>query len=1034
MKIGIVKWYDEDKRWGVVQDVRGVTYFVRARNIIEPRGGPLEEGEHVRFGTQQNERRPDEEEAIDVHVVEDEAPRNSDSRLDALQAAAGRVLQHKLRRLREEPERPVDPFAKGARITHPTYGSGTVLLSTRRTITIEFDDGVLQSFEREALQAELGARDASRYIGRASPFSRYINKLYSDTLEDLQADGIEATRIYHVADEVAATPSEELTGLDERVRAAFEAIGIHSFYSHQVQAYRALRDRKSVVLSTPTASGKTASFTPAILEELLAKRGTTALFVFPLVALAGDQVERLRELNEKLPEADRLTIGVLNSSVSVDEKRQVRARDNDIIITTPDTLHYQLLTNASAQWTRFFANLQFVVLDEAHVYKGAFGSNVANIVRRVAARTFRLSKRAPQMVISSATVHAPLELAHQLTGYKRDAFTLIDRSGARTPRKHFLTTRTSAQELCELFADAKTDDPNNGERPVSVIVFTRSVHAAKSGSARLREFFRKRQRLALVDMVADYYSDRSDKNDVFARLRRGEIRFIFATTALMAGIDIGDLDVTIVDGFPGLVMDARQMFGRSGRRSEGAAIFVAHQGNPFDDFYLHNPDLLFNGPTEPVIASPENPILLSAHLMCAAHVGDSQWRREGPLSTKSLRLFGDAAAEVIDELEARGVLRAGMEGSYYGADGRPHEEWPLGDLRATNERETYKLVTEDGRELESKRRALAFRDAHPDALFSHDGTRYQVSRFPQRGEPSTTIVCRPVRDDGIYTRGDEIRSIDVRRETYPSREVFGVRAAMGDVTVRTQVQSYRRIHVTTIARCTRRKCRHETPNLLLSKCTRCGGTLREARIESQEMSVQAISKEYDLSYVLDTQAAWIDFPPALLSSYDEQFWPRWRRDDDDEQVFPGGRSASESALNAVLKAFPQCANCDPADIGASLQIVQSGDRWYLYDDFPGGLGLAAEFARDPKPYLETALEYVERCICDDTGCPVCLHNFRMRETGVLSRLAARYLLRRMLQMDAAQVIVDLEAYVELHHADRKVMRPATGDGRRTTGR
>ncbi|MCX6017198.1 MAG: DEAD/DEAH box helicase [Chloroflexi bacterium] len=1029
MKIGIVKWYDEEKACGVLQDVRGVTYFVRARNIVEPRGGPLEEGEHVHFGTQQNERRLDEEEAIDVHLVEDEAPRKSSARQDALHAAAGRVLQHKQRLLREGLPQPIDPFAKGARITHPEHGLGTVLISTRRSITLEFDDGMLQSFEREVLQVLLADASSSRITGRSTQFSKHMNALRSDAFEDLTEEGIAVDRIYRVEDDADAAPLETLPELDERVRTAFDAVGIRSFYSHQAQAYRALRDKKSVVLSTPTASGKTASFTPAILEELLTKRGSTALFVFPLVALATDQVERLRELNEHLPESDRLTIGVLNSSVSAEEKQQVRARDNDIIITTPDSLHYLLLSNAYANWARFFRNLRFVVLDEAHVYKGAFGSNVANIVRRVAARTFRLSNRAPQVVISSATVHSPLHLATQLTGFKPEHFTVIDRSGARVPRRHFLMTRTPAQDLCEFFSDAKTDDSNGSERPVSMIVFTRSINAAKSGSSRLREFFRKQGRGYLGDAVADYYSDRADKNDVFARLRRGEIRFIFSTTALMAGIDIGDLDVAIVDGFPGQVMDARQMFGRAGRRGEGAAIFVAHAGSPFDDFYLRNPDLLFHGPTEPVIANPENPILLSAHLLCAAHTGDQMWRREGPLMANALRLFGGAAAEVVDELEGRGLLRIAPDGAIHGMDGHPHDEWPLNDLRATNEREPFQLIDENGRELEKKRRALAFRDAHPDALFMHDGTCYRITRFPKRGEKATVIECKVVRNDGIWTRGDEEIGVKVRREILPVRDVAQFRMSGGEVTVRTEVLTYHYVRSSTLMRCTNRRCRHESPNTLLSKCAKCKAPMREVHVESVEAEKHPISEEYDLSFSLDTQAAWIELPAKLREEFAARFWPRWRSDvNDNVQPYPDYECAMNSALNAVLKAFPQCANCDIDDIAA----VAVGERWYFYDNFPGGLGLAVEFARDPQPYLETALEYVERCICDDTGCPVCLHNFRMRSSDVLSRLATRYLLRRILGSDAGQVILDLEVHVDTFHAAEKMMRPTTGRRSLTT--
>lgn len=709
---GIVDWYTRDG-YGIIRDAEGSEFFVHHSNVL-PGAGALQKGQRVTFDARLSKRHKGGFEAYNVAPAP--AP-------DVLEIAAAEVLRYK-REVREGRQPNAgDPFQRDARIVHPEHGRGQIVFTTKSTITIEFESGLMHSFSREQLQADLARDGTNKRIEDArielhevasdTPFTRFMAQLRRDTMVDLADEGIDTRRVYHLEEGSAAAPATPLETLDPRVRNAFATQSITSFFSHQQAAYNALRNGKSVVLSTPTASGKTAGFTPAILETLLQQPGATALYVFPLVALAGDQTEKLLALNEALPATDRLTIGVLNNSVGRDEKWDTRKRDNHLVVTTPDTLHHILLPNAYPNWTRFFGNLRYLVLDEAHIYKGAFGANVANIVRRVVARTYRLSKRAPQIVVSSATVRDPMDLAAQLTGYKPESFVHVGKSGARTPRRHFLITREPAQEICANLLNTHTLDAFTGKpRPVRMIVFTRSIQGAKAGCERLREQLRRQGRSDLATRVADYYADKADKNDIFARLRNGEIQCIFSTTALMAGIDIGSLDVVIVDGFPGLVMDARQMFGRAGRAGEGAAIFVAHKGNPFDEFYLDNPDLLFMGDTEPVIVNPHNPLLLGAHVMCAAHTSENAGADEGPLGVRAAQLFGDEGQVVIGVLESQGqlVVRNGFIHTTQTA-GKPHDMWPLNDLRATNDREPLTVQTREGRTLEKKRRARPARHA-----------------------------------------------------------------------------------------------------------------------------------------------------------------------------------------------------------------------------------------------------------------------------------------------------------------------------------
>lgn len=1028
MLTGNVDWYHPDG-YGVIRDAHGRDYFVHHTGLLPTAGGRLLKGQRVTFNTRERPRKPGTVEAYDVapHTADNsgikehasqqprgEAPRSEAATQSALEVAAAHALRVKRERRAAEKSgetaRPADPFSRDARLTHPDFGSGRVILSTSTTITISFDDGEIRGFSRKDLLADLARPPA--IATRATAFGAFMDKLRRETQAELQDEGIDTTGVYRVEEAREAESGAELIGLDARARNAFAREGITTFYSHQAQSYAALKAGRHVVLCTPTASGKTASFTPAILENLLQESGGTALYVFPLVALAADQTQKLLDLNSHLDLDEQLRIGVLNSSVDDEAKRETQKSNNDIVVTTPDMLHYQLLPSGTPNWISFFTNLRFLVLDEAHIYKGAFGSNVANIVRRVVARCMRLAGRTPQIVIASATVRDPLKLALQLTGSSRpEMFTVITKSGARAPRRHMLITREAAIDLC---ADLMTlqihDERDNNMRPVRVIVFTRSVKGAQMGCTRLRKHLVKIGRSDLAERVADYYSAKSDKNDTFSNLRAGRIQCIYSTTALMAGIDIGSLDVVVVDGFPGLVMDARQMFGRAGRTSEGAAIFIAHRGDAFDEFYLENPDLLFAGVTEPVIANPENPLLMGAHLLCASRASGYEKAAEGPLDVRAIKLFGEAGPALIDSLEQSDAVQL-RNALIHNRSGNPHGTWPLADLRATNDKEPVDVLTRDDRLLERMRRAQAYRDTHPDAVFVHDGEKYRVTRFPTRGETQAgsvrKIECERVQPDpGYWTQGIENFDVAIDKELQAPQDRGPYLVLLGDVRVQTSVAAYRRIHTREHMRCVNRRCRHQTPNTLLKRCPQCGGELRQRQVDEPESTPIAINGDYDLTTVLETQAAWIDLKPVLLQAYEERFGPLWpgKASDGRAEAHPSFPCAVNSAMSAVLKIFPDCANCDRDDVTAVSVQVNNAWRLYFYDHFPRGLGYASEFSRSVQPYFEAALDMVERCSCGDEGCPVCLHNYRGRQQGVLSKLGARYVLRLLLAMPVEPVL------------------------------
>ena len=651
--------------------------------------------------------------------------------------------------------------------------------------------------------------------------------------------------------------------------------------------------------------------------------------------------------------------------------------------------------------------------------------------------------RLPQVIISSATVRDPGGLAHQLTGLPAEDFAVVDRSGAPRPRRHCLVLPQDVHDIVDVageLLDATTVDARDGQRrPVRAIVFLRSINEVKRATEQLRDALQRQRRGDLAAAVADFYADKADKQDVFIRLRQGEVRCLFTTNALMAGIDIGSLDVAVVKNFPGLVMDVRQMFGRAGRAGEGAAIFLADRSDPFDQFYLERPDQLFGGQTvEPVIANPDNPLLLASHLRCASQMSTLPSKNcEGPLSGEWTQLFGPVGADLLDILVQQGQLRP-VRGAYHLPLGNPHQESPLDHLRTT-EGDPYRLLDEGGQTLEEKRRSYAYRDAHLDAIFWHNGQRYKVTAFD---DTLRQIVCQPTVVGDLRTQGVEETTLTVRRELEPLRSLApGVAAGFGEASLVSRVDEYVLYQSTRVMRCRNRSCRHETTNLELRRCPRCNSPMQARQVE-KTVGRQGVPQPPELEIALETQASWLTFSPggaeplrrrllATLADADQRQWVSGRG---------GGESTAKISNRAGLQPRPALAQArDPESLARTDPLRQRrhwrvdgldryGGKLYIYDVFPGGLGFAEQVYAEPQMLLSEALARLEGCTCtDDEGCLVCLKYFRCQQfNGTLSKLAGRYLLRLALSQPVQPVLSDLMDYVQTVVPRTQIVTRPTG--------
>src|SRR3954453_24098393 len=418
--------------------------------------------------------------------------------------------------------------------------------------------------------------------------------------------------------------------LHPKLLAALRETGVEQLYAHQAEAVEAAMAGPFIVTTGP-ASGKSLCFNLPTLHALLSKPTARALYLYPTKALAQDQARALNAFGL----TRQIRPAIYDGDTPRDQRRAIRERAN-VVLTNPDMLHVGILPNPRA-WDRFLAQLEMVGVDEAHVYRGVFGSHVANVLRR-------LRRLAPgvQIYLASATVANPVELAERLTGL--EGVTLVERDGSPQPRRHIAmwnppivdealaARRSPLGEAADLLADLL----RGGAR---TICFVKSRRGVELLSKMVTDLVPE-----LEDAIAPYRAGYTpqQRREIEARLVSGELKCVVTTDALELGIDIGALDACVVVTFPGTVASLRQMWGRAGRRGQGLAVYVAGE-DALDQYFCRHPDQFLERPVEAAILDHRNEQIFLAHLVCAAH--------EGPLGgPEDDEIFGDgwrASAEAL---------------------------------------------------------------------------------------------------------------------------------------------------------------------------------------------------------------------------------------------------------------------------------------------------------------------------------------------------------------------------------------------------
>ena len=555
--------------------------------------------------------------------------------------------------------------------------------------------------------------------------------------------------------------------LHPRVQTALQELGLTGLYRHQAEALAAAARGEHIVVSTGTASGKTLAFNLPVLDALAAEPKLRALYLYPTKALAQDQARALSAF--RIP---RLRPAIYDGDTEAERRWQIRKWSN-VILTNPDMLHVGVLPHHD-RWGDVLQNLRYVVVDEAHVYRGVFGSHVANVLRRLR-RAASIYGAEPQFLLASATIANPAELAHSLLGL--EATVIGDDAAPRAARRIAFWNPPLVDEEMQLRASALGEGARLlaelVQRDLRTICFAKSRKAAEL----IHRFAVERVGPELGERLSPYRAGYTpaQRRDIERRLVEGELLGVTATDALELGIDIGLLDCAISVGFPGTVASLRQQWGRAGRRSNGLAVLVASE-DALDQFFMREPESLLGRRVEAAILDHANARVLDGHVRSAAF--------EAPLDEADALFLGPEALERAEVLAEAGDLKRTKAGYVWGGRDYPAARF---SLRSTTPDPFSVVDATTGAILGVVERERAYSTVHEGAIYLHIGQSYQVLGLDLE---TRSALVEPFQGD-YYTQAKKETTTAIEQPELTERRL-GMEVSFGTVSVTEQVIAYQK--------------------------------------------------------------------------------------------------------------------------------------------------------------------------------------------------------------------------------------------------
>jgi DEAD/DEAH box helicase domain-containing protein len=726
--------------------------------------------------------------------------------------------------------------------------------------------------------------------------------------------------------------------LDPRLREALGRRGIAQLYSHQAEALAHLTAGKNIVVTTPTASGKTLCYNLPVLDAILKNSATRALYLFPTKALAQDQMAELHDIAGTLSElgADGIGVHTYDGDTPQDARRTIRTRAH-VVLSNPDMLHSGILPH-HPRWAKLFENLRYIVIDELHAYRGVFGSHLCNVLRRLK-RVARHYGSNPQIICSSATIANPRELAERLT---ERPFSLVEQSGAPRGEKFFVFVNPPVvnRELGirrSYLAETRRVAVEFLRRNLQVIVFAQSRLATEILTTYLKEDFEDVP--GMPELIRGYRGGYLPmrRREIERGLRAGQVRGVISTNALELGIDIGALDVAVLAGYPGTIASTWQRAGRAGRRAARSAAVLVASSAPVDQFVVRHPWYFFDASPEHALVNPDNLHILVNHVKCAAF----------ELPFTSDEQFGAVdVQEVLSVLQQSGVVHR------TGSDDEEHQgQWHWTSESYPADAISLRSISSDNFVVVDETNAASIigetdftsgpSTLHPKAIYLVEGRLFQVEKLDFEGRKA---YVRAV-DCDYYTDAITNTKVSILEEFAVDDRAI---AHHGEVHVVSRVVGFKKIKFYT-----------------------------NENVGSGELDLP--------EQQMHTTAYWLELPREIVSALP------YASDDRRDGIF-GLAFAMKHVATLMLM-------CDQHDVGLSINTAdeaaaglaaprkaadhrgfgESGPtgrstatpRIFVYDAYPGGIGFSEPLFRMHGDLLTRTRDLITTCPCEN-GCPSCV--------------------------------------------------------------